>query len=652
MDRSPFVGVTFAACLGILAIHSDARGQAASSPTAAQALSLTPIQPNVSYTKPPQQELAECTIRPEKQNGTTAWVIRSPRGETLRRFADTNGDNIVDLWCYYDGGFETYRDIDSDFNKKADQYRWFNTGGTRWGVDKNEDGRVDTWKVISAPEVAEELVWAIKARDRARFELLLLTPAELNDAGFGREHADQISSSLKAAPTAFSKLAGEQKVITPQTEFADFYRTRPATLPAGTEGSTKDITIHDNASALVETAEKPEQVFIGTLVSVGPTWKLIEAPTIGGSTPSQLSLLSPAAAAEPEQGATAGAQGPPAEMQALMESLDKLDRDAERLPPDQLAANIDARADVLKNMVGVSVDPEMREAWTRQLADVLSSAAQTGNYPQGLEKLDTFAAEMQAKNPQDPLIPYVTFRRMWADYVITQQNPQADFAKIQEKWLADLEAFSTQYPTSSDSAEALLQLGMSHEFGGRLDQAKTWYGKLATGFPTTPQAGKARGSLKRLGSIGRPIQLPTTAKDVQGRPVNLARDYRGKTVLIQYWATWYDRAKQDMDAMKDLYAKYGGRAGNFEIVGVCLDNDPKAMQAFLQQNRYPWRQIHEPGGFDGPLANDMGVMTLPLMILIDQKGNVVDDNIFVAELETELQRMRSAMAQGAANGRQ
>ena len=76
------------------------------------------------------------------------------------------------------------------------------------------------------------------------------------------------------------------------------------------------------------------------------------------------------------------------------------------------------------------------------------------------------------------MIPYVTFRRMWADYVLSQQTPDADFAKIQEKWLADLEAFANQYPQSPDSAEALLQLGMSHEFGGRTDQAKEWYQKL------------------------------------------------------------------------------------------------------------------------------------------------------------------------------
>ena len=160
----------------------------------------------------------------------------------------------------------SYRDIDSDFNKKADQYRWFQTSGTRWGIDKNEDGRIDSWKVISAPEVAEELVWALKnSRPRA-----VRVAADHAD-GARRPRASAPSrpngstAELKAAPAAFAKLAADQKVVTPQSEFADFYRTRPATIPAGTEGSTKDVTIHDNASALVTTGDKHEQIYLGTL---------------------------------------------------------------------------------------------------------------------------------------------------------------------------------------------------------------------------------------------------------------------------------------------------------------------------------------------------------------------------------------------------
>ena len=215
LDGPETTSIYAALALGCCALLPGVAGarRAAAAPTVEQALSFKPIQPNVAYAQPPKAEIAECTIRAEKQNGATAWVVRNGRGETLRRFADTNGDNVVDLWCYFNDGLESYRDIDSDFNQKADQYRWFQASGTRWGIDKNEDGRIDSWQVISAPEVAEELVFAIKNRDQARFELLLMTPAELTNAGFGPQQTERLAATLKAAPAAFAKLAAEQKVV-------------------------------------------------------------------------------------------------------------------------------------------------------------------------------------------------------------------------------------------------------------------------------------------------------------------------------------------------------------------------------------------------------------------------------------------------------
>ena len=66
-------------------------------------------------------------------------MVKNGAGQMLRIFVDTNADNTVDQWSYYKDGVEVYRDIDSNHNGKADQCRWLNTAGTRWGIDKNED---------------------------------------------------------------------------------------------------------------------------------------------------------------------------------------------------------------------------------------------------------------------------------------------------------------------------------------------------------------------------------------------------------------------------------------------------------------------------------------------------------------------------------
>lgn len=638
--------------LGSIAWSAFCAAAAEAAPTVEQALSFKPIQPNVAYSQPTKEEIAASTIRAEKMGDGSAWVVRNNRGETLRKFADTNGDNVVDLWCYFNDGLESYRDIDSDFNQKADQYRWYQTSGTRWGLDKNEDGRIDSWKVISAPEVAEELVYSIKARDRARFELLLLTSPELANAGFGPQQTQRLTAQLQAAPTGFAKFAAEQRVIDGQSAFEDFYRTRPATIPTGTDGSTKDVTIHDNASALVSSGDKHEQVYMGTLIAVGDTWKLVDMPTIGSENqPAPNGLLNQSIESEAQAAPPSG--GPTEEMQKWMAELETLDKQAIQAGPAEQASLIERRAEILRKLAESTTDGEMRSEWIRQLADMFSGAAQDQSigYTKGIEQLEQLAADLVAKDPNDPLAGYVKFRRMYADYALSQQAPNADYAKIQEKWLTDLEAFATENSTSPDAAEAMLQLGMSYEFSGETDKAKEWYGKLVKQFPNTPQAKKANGVLRRLSSIGQPLRF--AAKDIKGRPINLAA-YKNRVVLIQFWSNVDPRCQQDMNELNNLYKKYAnanGR-GQFEIIGVCLDRDPKAMQAFLAQNRYLWPQVQEPGGFDGELANQLGVMTLPMMILVDQKGNVVADNIFAANVEGELKRLLGTAAAQNPGGNQ
>src|SRR5690606_12489770 len=113
---------------------------------------------------------AKCTLQAEPVGKFTGWVVRDADGQLLRRFIDTNGDNKVDRWCYYKDGFEVYRDIDSDFNGKADEYRWLGIAGTRHGIDRNENGTVDYWKAISAEEVSAEIVAALREKDAERFQ--------------------------------------------------------------------------------------------------------------------------------------------------------------------------------------------------------------------------------------------------------------------------------------------------------------------------------------------------------------------------------------------------------------------------------------------------------------------------------------------------
>ncbi len=133
--------------------------------------------------------------------------------------------------------------------------------------------------------------------------------------------------------------------------------------------------------------------------------------------------------------------------------------------------------------------------------------------------------------------------------------------------------------------------------------------------------------------MGRTITL--TGQSPVGSSVDLAR-YRGKVVLIQYWATQSGQAKADMPTLKELWNKYGR---SFTIIGVSLDNSVKDLNAYLGENPLPWQQIYEEGGLDSRPANALGILTVPTMILVDQQGRVVNRNVTITELEPELKKL-------------
>lgn len=132
-------------------------------------------------------------------------------------------------------------------------------------------------------------------------------------------------------------------------------------------------------------------------------------------------------------------------------------------------------------------------------------------------------------------------------------------------------------------------------------------------------------------SVGKSIEL--SGKSTDGEQVDLS-SLKGKFVLIHYWATWCEPCKVDIASLKELQTKYG--ASGFAIIGVSLDTNRQVLDDYLAKNHLPWPQLFEPGGLDSRYANEMGILTLPTMILIDSDGKVVNRGVHISEADGEL----------------
>ncbi|MEZ6098002.1 MAG: thioredoxin-like domain-containing protein [Pirellulaceae bacterium] len=617
-------------CSGLIASASAS----AATPTVEDALKLTPVQQGeVDFDTPTGQAIGQSSIQWSKMDDGSGFVVRGPGGELLRRFLDTNSDNDIDMWCYYQNGIEVYRDIDQDFNGKVDHYRWLGLAGTRVGVDENEDGRIDRWEVISAEEVTSEMMESMKSGDANRFARILIDPREMKDLGLGSDREKDLQQRVANAPKLFASAVKRQRIVGPKTAWVHFGATRPGVLPAGTDGSSKDITVYENVVAMVENDGKHVQLPIGTLVKVQNGWRAIDIPTALMEEKERLVangyFLQAAGGLDPSLTA-APADAISAETEKLAASLQKVEADLQKAstPADVKRLN-DARFDVLQQLATAARSAEERDTWLRQLADSISAAAQSGSYPDGLERLKKLYGEL----PKDsPLLGYVKFRYMSAAYALNVQAPDADFAEIQKQWLGELAKFVEEYPDTPDATEARLQLAIAEEFSGNEKAALEWYEQILKSKGDELLIRKAMGAKRRLTSVGQPLAF--RGRTVDGKTLDVAQ-LKGKIVLIHYWATWCDPCKEDLDVLRDLQAKY---PREFALVGISLDNDPQQLATFLRSARLTWPQLYEQGGLDSPLAVDLGVLTLPTMILLNEKGEVVNRNVHITELRSELSK--------------
>jgi len=610
-------------------------------PKVSQALTYSPIQSDVEYDRPTQAEIAACTMEELVSGGdVTGWIVRDEAGQMLRRFVDTNKDNSVDTWSYYRNGVEVYRDIDGNHDGKADQYRWLGSAGVRWGIDDDQNEKIDSWKAISAEEVSAEVVAALRNSDADRFKRLLLTKDDLDSLQLDEEKTKLLRERLDKATQGIAALAKSQRYVSAQSKWVHFGAMRPGVVPAGVNGATKDLIVYENVAAVMSTAGKHGQVQIGTMIQVGQTWRLIDLPSgiIEGQpiASTEAGFFFQTALERRPEAAASFSGGLSERSQQLIDELEQIDRKIGSSPSASGQHTLNKqRADLLAELAEAASDDESHQIWIEQLADTVSSAIQAGAYPDGSDRLKTLYESLATDDPQGNLTGYVKFRWLSAQYVQSLQDPKGDLAKVQDQWSKDLEGFVGDFPKSADASEAMSQLALAGEFAGEDQTALKWYARIVKEFPKSSAAPKAKGARRRLESVGKSLQIQGTT--LAGKRMNLTA-YKGRVVAIHYWATWCEPCKEDMKVLRQLTTKYGKQG--FLPLGVNLDLPEQKKEAanFVKKSRLPWPHLHESGGLDGRLANEMGIMTLPTMILVDKKGRVVNRGVHIGQLEDELKK--------------
>jgi peroxiredoxin len=143
----------------------------------------------------------------------------------------------------------------------------------------------------------------------------------------------------------------------------------------------------------------------------------------------------------------------------------------------------------------------------------------------------------------------------------------------------------------------------------------------------TPMANQMKEQAERQQKLAKMENKPLTIEGtkVDGSHFSTA-DWKGKVVLVDFWATWCPTCMEEMPRVKKAYAEFHDKG--LEIVGVSSDHETDQLKQFLAQSHdMPWPQLFDPSDLDwSPIARSLGVEALPTMFLIDKQGVVRSTN--------------------------
>lgn len=172
-----------------------------------------------------------------------------------------------------------------------------------------------------------------------------------------------------------------------------------------------------------------------------------------------------------------------------------------------------------------------------------------------------------------------------------------------------------------------------------VDKVEELYKSLSSSIKQYPSAIKLRSMIegnKRSG-IGR-MAMDFTQADTSGKLISFSL-FRGKWILIDFWASWCMPCKVESPKLVRLFDKYKDK--NFYIIGISLDNlkQKEAWMKAIHDDKLYWTQLCDFKGGDNEVAIMYGIEGIWQNVLIDPNGKIVAKNLTGEELDQKLQEL-------------
>lgn len=195
----------------------------------------------------------------------------------------------------------------------------------------------------------------------------------------------------------------------------------------------------------------------------------------------------------------------------------------------------------------------------------------------------------------------------------------------------NIDSLITKYP-DSPAAAYLLYRYFTYQLP--LDQLKATRAKISPVLANSPYVTDLDGIIARLENVQIGKTAPEfTLPDTAGVDVSLS-DFRGKYVLLDFWASWCPPCRRENPNVVKAYQDYKDK--NFTIIGISLDNNKAKWLKAIQDDHLTWTHVSDLKYWDSEIPALYGVRGIPANVLLDPDGVIIAKNITGEELHARL----------------